>query len=94
MRDARPDWIVEVAHLEIAPPSIAEGIARCAARGAQEIVVHPYFLAPGRHTTEDIPRLVREAAEAYPQIPVRVSRPLGLHPKLVDVILDRVEDAR
>jgi sirohydrochlorin ferrochelatase len=89
-----PDTIVHVAHMEIAEPDIAQGVDACAADGADEIVVHPYFLAPGNHSTSDIPRLVREAAERHPGLRVRVSEPLGLHPKLVDVILDRVDAAR
>lgn len=86
-----PDRIVHYAHLELAPPSIADAIERCAAEGATEIVVHPYFLAPGRHATEDIPRLAREAARRHPDVAVRVSPPLGLHEKLADVVLERVD---
>jgi len=88
-----PDAIVHVAHMEIVEPDIAHGIDACVADGADEIVVHPYFLAPGNHSTNDVPRLVREAAARHPGLRVRVSEPLGPHPKLVDVILDRVEAA-
>ena len=88
-----PDAIVHIAHMEIAEPDIAQGVDACAADGANEIVVHPYFLAPGNHSTSDIPRLVHEAAARHPGLRVRISEPLGLHPKLVDVILDRVAAA-
>ena len=54
-----PDVIVRCAHMDLAEPDIAAGIAACAAAGADAIVVHPYFLGPGNHTTDDIPRLVR-----------------------------------
>jgi len=88
-----PDSAVFFAHMELASPTIAEGVAACAAAGADEIVVQPYFLGPGSHTTHDIPRLVREAAAAHPGLRVAISEPLGAHPKLVDVILDRIERA-
>ena len=87
-----PDVIVRCAHMDLAEPDIAAGIAACVAAGADAIVVHPYFLGPGSHTTDDIPRLVNEAAQAHPGIDVRVSPPLGLHPKLVDAVLDRVAE--
>ena len=45
-------------HLEIVEPDIPAGIAACVAAGATEVVVHPYFLGPGRHTTSDIPEIV------------------------------------
>ena len=37
------------------------------AAGAREIVVHPDFLGPGRHSREDIPRMAMEAA-ARPEV--------------------------
>lgn len=88
-----PDAVVRSAHMELAVPDIATGFADCVSAGAREIVVHPYFLGPGNHTQQDIPRLVRAAAEKYPNVVIRISEPLGLHPKLVDVILDRVAAA-
>ena len=57
---------MRVAHLEIAPPGIGEGIDACVAAGATEIVVHPYFLSPGRHTSHDIPRQVEAGRRAPP----------------------------
>jgi CbiX len=38
---------VEPAHMEIASPSIKEGMAKLLERGADEIVCHPFFLGPG-----------------------------------------------
>ena len=93
LRERTPSCVIEIAHMEIAPPSIADGIADCAAAGANEIVIHPYFLGPGRHTSETIPMLVKDAASAHPSLDIRISPPLGIHPKLVDVILDRVREA-
>ena len=93
LRAREPGRIVRVAHMELAAPSIAEGVSACIAAGATEIVVHPYLLAPGRHTAEDIPRLVAEAGARHPGIELRVSEPLGVHEKIVDVILERVSDA-
>ena len=93
LRERTPSCVVEIAHMEIAPPSVADGIAACAAAGADEIVVHPYFLGPGRHTSETIPELVDAAARTHTGLDIRISPPLGIHPKLVDVILDRVREA-
>jgi len=88
-----PDHIVRVAHMEIAEPTLAQGFDACVEAGAREIVVHPYFLGPGTHTRKSIPSLVEAAAQRHPELRVRISEPLGLHPKLVDVIVERVEMA-
>jgi len=85
--------IVEPAHMELATPSIADAIAACVAQGAKDIVIHPYFLAPGRHSTEDIPRIVAEAAEAYQGISCRVTEPLGVDDRLCAVIETRIAEA-
>lgn len=84
---------VAVAHLSLAPPSIARAIDACVASGAKEIVVVPYFLAPGRHATRDVPRLARAAA-ARRGVRVRVTAPLGVHAGLLDALAERIRGAR
>ncbi len=81
---------VAVAHLSIAAPGLGEAIDACVARGAREIVVVPYFLAPGRHARHDVPRLARAASKEHPGVRVQVAAPLGVHRGLVDVLHDRV----
>lgn len=89
----RVEETVLVAHLELEPPDLGAGIDACAAAGAEEIVVLPYFLAPGRHTARDIPEQVRAAATRHPKLAIRIADPLGPHEKLVDVLLERAERA-
>jgi sirohydrochlorin ferrochelatase len=93
VRRRLPDRVVRIAHMEIAEPTIAQGIEACAEAGAREIVVHPYFLGPGNHTSTSIPQLVETAATRHPDLRLTISDPLGPHPKLVDVILERIETA-
>lgn len=93
LRRRLPHDIVRVAHLGLAPPSVPEGIEACLAEGATEIVVHPYFLAPGEHAADGVPARVAEIAKRHPGVSIRVSAPLGVHPALLDVILARIGDA-
>jgi sirohydrochlorin ferrochelatase len=85
--------IVEPAHMELAEPSIATAFGRCVDQGARFVVVFPYFLGPGRHWTEDIPRLTAEAAQPYLNRGVghMVTAPFGLDPLMFDVIEHRVK---
>lgn len=92
--ERRPQDLVEIAHMELAEPTLEQAIDRCISGGAEEIVVHPYFLGPGRHTREDIPRMVEENAARHPAVAIRISEPLGLHPGLIEAVLDRVAAAR
>jgi sirohydrochlorin ferrochelatase len=83
--------IVEPAHMELAEPSIAQAFDRCVAQGATLVVVHPYFLAPGRHSTTDIPRMAAEAAARHPGVRFHVTQPLGLDDKIATLMLQRIQ---
>lgn len=86
---AGPDVMVVAAHMELCPPDIDEAMRRLVDAGITSIKVVPYFLGPGRHATEDIPRLAAEAAAAHPDVEVTVGAPLGVHSDLARVVLDR-----
>ena len=81
--------IVRYSHMELSEPTISQTFDACVADGAEEIIVHPYFLFPGKHSTQDIPNMVREAAKKHPQVSYRISAPLGLHNKILEVVLER-----
>ena len=75
-----PDhYVVRAAHMEIAAPSIEDGIRDLVeTEGVGRIVCHPYFLSPGRHVQEDIPQLVAEAIEALGvTVPIVTTDPVG-----------------
>ena len=77
--------------MELAEPSIATAFARCVERGATTVVVFPYFLLPGRHWNEDIPRLAAAAARKHPGVRYLVTAPFGLHPLMAEVMRQRIE---
>jgi len=81
---------VRAAFLEIAAPSIPDALAACAADGAREIVVLPYFLAAGRHVATDIPDQVDPFARVHPHIRISVAPHLGasrLLPQAIAAVL-------
>lgn len=85
--------IVEAAHMELAEPSIATAFSNCIKRGAKHVIVVPYFLGPGRHWDFDIPALTGAAAEEHEDVTYQVADPIGLHPKMMDIIRDRADAA-
>lgn len=82
------------AHMDLAPPTIAEAMAQIHALGIRQVFVFPYFLAPGRHSQADIPRLVKHAADALPGMQAWVTEPFGVSPKLVEAALQRIRACR
>ena len=86
---AGADVVVRYAHMELAEPSISAGVQSCVDAGATELIVFPYMLSPGKHSTRDIPRIVGEATRRHPDLRVRVTPAFGVHAKLAEVIAER-----
>lgn len=83
---------VEYAFISLAPPGAPAGLARCAALGARDIVVLPYFLFTGV-----LPRRVAEQAAAWaaghPGARVRCAEVLGDTDALADLVIERYDEA-
>jgi sirohydrochlorin ferrochelatase len=88
-RLAGEEVVVRHAHMELSDPDIAEGFADCVNAGATEVIVFPYMLSPGKHSTGDIPRMVAAAAKSFPNVAFSVTPAFGLHEKLAEVVLER-----
>ena len=86
-RGTYPD--VQVSYLEIAEPSIDAGGALCAARGAELVILLPYFLSPGRHVVEDLTAARDRLAATFPAVRFVLAEPLGRHPRLLDIVEER-----
>jgi sirohydrochlorin ferrochelatase len=85
--------IVEPSFLELAGPTIAEAGEACVRQGVEEVVLVPYFLSAGVHVRRDLTVARNELAERFPSIRFRLAEPLGQHPLLLDVVLERVQQA-
>jgi sirohydrochlorin ferrochelatase len=91
LSEARPDWFVEHAHMELAQPDFEGAIERLIARGAKEILIHLHFLGEGFHVRETLPALIATARKRLPEIPIRTTLPLGRDPRIVEIVLDRMD---
>ena len=65
------------AFLELASPSIPEAIEDAIMKGAEEVVILPYFLSAGRHVHEDVPSLVLQKQKLPPDIKISLAPYLG-----------------
>ena len=85
--------VVEPSFLELASPSIAQGVARLAARQVRRVQVFPLLLFAAGHVKRDIPRAVAEAASRDPRLVFEVLPPLGCHPAIVRLAARRFRAA-
>ena len=87
------DACVRTAYLQFAKPDIMEAINSCVNDGANRIIIHPYFLSSGMHVTADIPAIVKEAGEKFPNVEFIYTEPLGVHNKMAHIVLERIQAA-
>jgi uroporphyrin-III C-methyltransferase len=85
---------IAAAFLEIEHPNIQEGFAQLVRHGASHIIVHPYFLSPGRHTRGDIPVEVLEAAKHHPEVTYQITEPLSAHRLVIEASIERIRETQ
>lgn len=83
--------IVETAYLELAEPTISAGGEACVAAGATCVKLLPYFLSAGAHVVEDLERHRQELSERFPHVKFELCPPLGLHPLMIEIVLERLK---
>jgi sirohydrochlorin ferrochelatase len=79
--------LYETAFLEV-DPMLKDAVAALAGRGAESIVVLPYFLTLGIHLKRDLPALVEGLEQEY-AVSIRVAPPLDGHAALSRILVER-----
>jgi len=82
--------LFETAFLEVSP-RLEQAVQKLVARGAEEIVVLPYFLTLGIHLQRDLPKLVGDL-EGIHGVPIRVTPPLHGHASLSEILVARCRE--
>ena len=83
--------IVEIAYLELAEPTIPTAARVCVDRGAECVRMFPYFLSAGEHVSGDLEKFRVQFGGEYPDVQFELCPPLGLHPLIVEVALERLQ---
>jgi sirohydrochlorin ferrochelatase len=85
--------VVATAFLELAEPTIEEAARRCVEHGAERVLLLPYFLSAGVHVQRDLQTYRARLAQQYSQSVFLLAEPLGRHPLLIDIVLERAHEA-
>lgn len=81
---------VVTACLEFIQPDLPQAVGSLVAQGVDSIVVMPFLLGQGTHTTDDIEEEIGRALAAHPQARIIASQTFGADPALVDIVAARV----
>jgi sirohydrochlorin cobaltochelatase len=86
MRQTDPLCQVRCAYLELTQPDLPTSTADLAALGVTNITVLPLFLGVGRHAREDLPVLMDELKQAFPQVSFELRPAVGEDPRVVELL--------
>ncbi len=89
----RPDLRIERAFLDLAKPSFHTVVDRLVKAGFDEIVVVPLLLVKAFHARVDVPAVIAEATARHPGLKIRTTEVLGLEPRFLEVLDERLREA-
>jgi sirohydrochlorin ferrochelatase len=85
--------VVEPSYLELAEPDVETCGASCVGQGAGRVVLVPYFLSAGVHVRRDLAAVRDRLAGRFPHVEFRLAEPLGPHPMLTEIVVQRAREA-
>jgi sirohydrochlorin ferrochelatase len=85
--------IVEASFLELAEPTIETAVNRCVDLGAERVVLLPYFLSAGVHVRRDLQEKRDRLTRDHGGVEFVLAEPLGRHPLMREIVLQRAAEA-
>ncbi|MEN6374097.1 MAG: precorrin-8X methylmutase [Smithella sp.] len=85
--------MVETCSMSMLGPRFGEVFESCISRGAEKVIVIPYFLHFGAHMQEDIPEILLEKARQFPNVNLIMGKHLGFDEKLADLVIKRISES-
>ena len=86
IRQMSPGTEVMCAYLELTEPDLPLTVQIMSQRGVSKISVLPMFLGIGKHAREDLPLLMAEIENAYPQIQFELRKAIGEEPSMTQAM--------
>jgi len=92
LRPRLSDYDFGTGYLEFARPTIRDGLAALAERGARRIYAVPGMLFAASHVKNDLPWEMNSFAAANPSVEVRLARDLAIDAKLLAAAAARIAE--
>jgi sirohydrochlorin cobaltochelatase len=86
MQEQQPRLPVAVAFLELTEPDLPSTVESLMKQGVAHVRIVPMFLGVGRHAREDLPELVHDLTQAYPQMSFELFPAIGEHPAMTSLM--------
>lgn len=84
--------LVATSFLDGGKPDLPGAVEDLLGKGADRILVVPYFLTVGLHLKRDLPDLIEKIRAEKTGIEIQVTPPLDGHPMLGSILRDRAKE--
>jgi sirohydrochlorin cobaltochelatase len=88
LRTRWPEFDVRHAYVELAEPSLADGMDAIA-RSNDRVIIVPCFLFAAGHVKNDIPLALAAARQKFRGVKFEAGRVLGVHPTMAELAFER-----
>ncbi len=88
LRSKEPNTPIELAFLEFMSPDILTAGQTLASKACHQITVVPLFLGAGGHVRKDLPALLTQLGEQFPQVSWQLSPAVGETQLLIDALAE------
>lgn len=83
----------ETAFMEMASPTIEDGIKRLVNKKIDTLVAYPFFLFKGMHYSKDVPQIIRSVINTLDEnIKFKLLDPVGSNPRIIDIVQEELYD--
>ncbi len=86
-----PERLVRACFLELTDPPLIPTLSALIADGVTDITVGPAFLLAAGHIKNDVPTALDIARAQHAGVTIRYAAPLGVEPRLVRALQDRIQ---
>lgn len=92
LRKRNPALSIEPAVLMTNPPELhlANVVEALVIKGVDHVVIVPWFLFAGPHVLQDIPQLVEQVQQKFPNLRANYAEPLAMDPIMVQLLESRL----
>ena len=83
-----PATPVACAYLELSTPDLHTTCAGLIGQGAKALTIGPMFLGVGKHAREDLPALMTQMRQHWPEVDFQLQTAVGENPRLIELLAD------
>lgn len=87
-----PEWDIEYAQVELAPPDLKTALRNISSR-RRRIVIVPLFLFTSGHVKNDIPLVIHSLKAEFPKHEYLVTGAIGPEPRMAEFMMKRLKEA-